>query len=211
MFPLAVQLPHRWALRREPGPVLKPSTATVGGPRDDTSIYEGSPRPEGAVWVFTRSGSGWSQQGNKLTGTGGTTYEGRALGESVALSGNGNTVLAGGPFADWSEEPEGAAWAFKRSGASWTQQGERLKNSEPVEGGWDEELGVSVALSSRGDTALVANRRDESSRGASALVFAHSPSTWTQTEKLSCGKDNCHVALSGDANTALVGTRVFVR
>jgi hypothetical protein len=186
------------------------NTAVTGGPRDDTSVFEGGLRPEGAIWVFTRSGSVWNQQGDKLTGTGGSNFEGRALGESVALSANGNTTLAGAPFADWAEEPEGAAWAFTRSGATWAQQGERLKNREPVEGGWDEELGVSLALSSHGNTALIANRRDEFSLGASALVFDRSRSTWTQTEKLPCGKENCHVALSGDGSTALFGTAVFV-
>jgi FG-GAP repeat protein len=47
-------------------------TALIGGPRDNTSIYgdEGS-RSEGAVWAFVHSGEIWTQQGPKLTGTGG--------------------------------------------------------------------------------------------------------------------------------------------
>src|SRR5262249_34408960 len=39
------------------------NTAIVGGPTDNN----GSP---GAVWVFTRSGGVWTQQGGKLVGTG---------------------------------------------------------------------------------------------------------------------------------------------
>lgn len=38
------------------------NTAIIGGQLDNSS--------NGAVWVFTRSGSVWSQQGAKLTGTG---------------------------------------------------------------------------------------------------------------------------------------------
>src|SRR5207245_625259 len=42
-------------------------TALVGGPGDNTPPGEGG---AGAAWVFTRSGSAWSQQGAKLVGTG---------------------------------------------------------------------------------------------------------------------------------------------
>src|SRR5205814_7021195 len=106
---------------------------------------------EGAVWAFVRSGAGWIQQGPKLTGIGGESPIGRALGRSVALSSDGNTALAGGPYADW-PNPEGAAWVFTRAGATWTQQGERLKYGEPPEGE-DVRFGMSVALSGTGDSA----------------------------------------------------------
>src|SRR5579862_1494635 len=39
------------------------NTAIVGGPADSNTYV-------GAAWVFTRSGGVWSQQGNKLVGTG---------------------------------------------------------------------------------------------------------------------------------------------
>ena len=51
------------------------NTAIVGGLADTGGI--------GAVWVFTRSGGVWAQQGSKLVGTG----AGGAQGESVAVSG----------------------------------------------------------------------------------------------------------------------------
>jgi hypothetical protein len=38
------------------------NTAAVGGPADNSNA--------GAVWIFTRSGTTWTQQGNKLTGSG---------------------------------------------------------------------------------------------------------------------------------------------
>ena len=46
-----------------------------------------------------------------------------AASASVALSADGNTALIGG-FGD--NEGAGAAWVFTRSGATWTQQGEKL-------------------------------------------------------------------------------------
>ena len=95
------------------------NTAVVGG--------EGDNGNRGAVWVFTRSGSVWSQQGTKLVGTGAS---GTALqGCSVALSGDGNTAVVGGQ-AD--NAGAGAAWVYTRSGGVWSQQGAKLFGSGGV-------------------------------------------------------------------------------
>ena len=51
----------------------------------------------GAAWVFTRSGSTWSQQGSKLLPND-ESGEGE-FGDSVALSANGANALVGGPGA----------------------------------------------------------------------------------------------------------------
>jgi hypothetical protein len=70
------------------------STAIVGGPSDDSF--------HGAVWVFTRSGGVWAQQGSKLIGTGAGVTAGKVggalRGQSVALSADGNTAIVGGPY-----------------------------------------------------------------------------------------------------------------
>jgi len=170
------------------------NTALVGGPRDSGNT--------GAAWAFTRSGSTWAQQGGKLTGTG-ETGEGR-FGENVALSAGGNTALVGGP-ADNSNA--GAAWAFTRSGAAWTQQGGKLTGSGETGAG---EFGRSVALSADGNTALVGVPEDDAAIGGT-WVFTRSSGVWSQQgSKLTGGEeDNSEfgvlVALSADGNTALVG------
>ena len=66
-------------------------------------------------------------------------------GQSVALSGDGNTAIVGGP----GDNSGGAAWVFTRSNGVWTQQGSKL-----VGVGWagDAEQGISVALS--GESAV---------------------------------------------------------
>ena len=61
------------------------------------------------------------QQGSKLTG-GGESGDGQ-FGYSVALSGDGNTALIGGPGDNGNV---GAAWVFTRSGSTWKQQGAKL-------------------------------------------------------------------------------------
>jgi FG-GAP repeat len=74
------------------------NTVITGGSLDNDGV--------GAAWVFTRSGSVWTQQ-PKLVGAG---VVGRAnQGFSVALSGDGNTALVGGPFDN---DGVGAAWVF---------------------------------------------------------------------------------------------------
>jgi hypothetical protein len=169
-------------------------TALIGAPADNSNA--------GAVWVFTRSGSTWSQQGEKLTGTGGTAVG--EFGTSVALSGDGDTALIGGPI----DSGVGAAWVFTRSGSTWTQQGERLTGADEAEGG---NFGYSVALSGNGDTALIGGSRDNNGVGA-AWVFTRLGSTWSQqgaklTGEGETGKGELgiSVALSADGNTALTG------
>jgi hypothetical protein len=118
----------------------------------------------GAAWVFTRSGSTWTQQGEKLTGTN-EIGEGD-FGWSVALSGDGNTALIGG-LSD--NDYVGAAWVFTRSGSTWTQQGEKLTGTNEIGAGF---FGWSVALSGDGSTALIGGFWDNSYVGA-AWVFTN--------------------------------------
>ena len=60
--------------------------------------------------MFTRSGMTWTQQGVKLFGTDAVgDGDSDQQGSSVALSGDGNTALVGGPG---DHRGAGAAWAF---------------------------------------------------------------------------------------------------
>jgi len=121
------------------------STALVGGPGASTTL--------GAAWVFARSNGVWSQQGGKLVGTAavGTASQG----SSVALSGDGNTALVGGPYdtppGAMLEDPDGAAWAFTRSNGVWSQFGGKILPPTQIS-----EFGRAVALSADGSTALIA-------------------------------------------------------
>src|SRR5690242_9368867 len=60
----------------------------------------------GAAWVFTRSDGVWTQKA-KLVGTG--AIGGSEQGTSVAISGDGSTVISGGPVDN---DGVGAAWIF---------------------------------------------------------------------------------------------------
>jgi len=159
----------------------------------------------GAVWVFTRSGNVWTQQGNQLVGSGvsrtGEPPLSLGQGMSVALSADGNTAIVGG----WRAE---AAWVFTRSGGVWTQQGHKLVGTGAV---GSARQGMSVALSANGNTAIVGGWSDNSRTGA-AWVFTRSGGVWTQQGKKLVGTgavgsacQGMSVALSADGNTAIVG------
>jgi hypothetical protein len=84
------------------------NTAIAGGPFDNGDTGDGG---VGAVWVFTRTNGVWSQQGNKLAGTGGVIVPELTApeqGRSAALSGDGHTVIVGGP----NDQPTGSVWVF---------------------------------------------------------------------------------------------------
>jgi hypothetical protein len=174
-------------------------TALVGGPRDISEA--------GAVWVFTRTGSTWTQQAKLI---GGEESGAGHFGRGVALSADGNTALIGAP----NDEGGGAAWVFTRTGSTWTQQA-RLTGAGESGSGW---FGQSVALSANGDTALIGGYVDHSDTGA-AWVFERSGAgvgaTWEQQgakltgggEESGEGEFGWSVAVSAEGDTALIGGR----
>ncbi len=169
---------------------------------DGNTALVGAPN-ENAAWVFTRSEGAWTQQGGKLT----VSEKGIGFGRSVALSGDGNTALIGAPGYAVAKKSVGAAWVFTRSEAAWTQQGGMLTGGGEVNAG---NFGLSVALSGDGNTALIGGPRDDEEAGA-AWVFTRSEAAWTQQgEKLTGGELRGefgeHVALDDDGNTALIAT-----
>ena len=171
------------------------NTAIVGGSTDNTNA--------GAVWVYTRSGSTWTQQGSKLVGTGAVGNAGQ--GQSVSMSSDGNTAIVGGSIDN---ALAGAAWVYTRSGSTWTQQGSKLVGTGAV---GNARQGFSVALSADGNTAMVGGFADNINAGA-AWVYTRSGSTWTQrgsklvgTGALGTASQGVSISLSADGNTAMVG------
>ena len=103
--PARLEAPDKAAPSRCPATATPPSWAGVG---DNSDI--------GAAWVYTRSGTVWTQQGNKLVGT--DAVGSARQGHSVALSADGNTAIVGG-LTD--NRVTGAAWVYTRSGGVWTR------------------------------------------------------------------------------------------
>ena len=167
------------------------STAIVGGPNDNGDA--------GAAWVYTRSGSVWNQQGDKLVGT--DAVGSAKQGSSVSLSADGSTAIVGGPNDNVSV---GAAWVYTRSGGTWNQQGIKLVGTGSVAGSYQ---GYSVALSSDGNTAIVGGTNHNLGVGA-AWVYVRSGGLWNQQGGLvgtGAQGQGWSVALSADGSTAIMG------
>jgi hypothetical protein len=191
-----------------------------------------SAQSAGAVYVFTREGTAWSQQAYvKPTNIDG----GDMFGYSVSLSLDGRTLAVGSFDEDGSgrgiDTPpdnrragSGAAYVFTRTGAAWSQAA-YLKPSN-VE--TQDSFGVQVALSDDGATLLAGTLdedckatgvnapgcdndwMDDLSMGA-AYVFVRTGGSWSQQAFLkpsNTGPNDwfgSRLALSGDGNTAAIG------
>ena len=169
-------------------------TALVGAPHENGEA--------GAAWVFARSGSTWSQQGERLTGT--AICGVPLVGLSVALSADGETAMIGGPW----DCDRGAAWVFIRSQGEWRRQGGKLTAGGEIGKGF---FANSIALSADGSIALIGGYSDDAGKGA-AWIFQRSGESWAQQgAKLTGGGEVGHgefgqsVALSADGSFALIG------
>lgn len=170
-------------------------TAVVGAWRDVVSGTD-----SGSAYVFTRSGTTWSQQ-QKLTS--GDVAEGDRFGYSVAIS--GDTIVVGAYGDDiLTTTGAGSAYVFTRSGATWSHQ-QKLTATIPAA---SDEFGKSVSID--GDSIAVGSNRDDTiSADAGAIyVFTRSGVTWTEQAKLH-GADTVtydrfgeSVAISGDTVVA---------
>jgi hypothetical protein len=165
-------------------------TAIVGAQSDD---HAGGANA-GSAYVFTRSGSIWTQQ-QKLTASDAAATD--VFGGSVSIS--GDTAIIGAHLSGGGNA--GAAYVFTRSNGVWTQQ-QKLTAADPAS---NAHFGFAVALS--GDTALIGayNAQPEA-----AYVFTRSNGVWTQQQKLlpsSISSANVafgySVSINGD--TAIVG------
>jgi len=118
----------------------------------------------GAVYVFTGSGSRWTQQA-QLTARDG--MPGDYLGWCVA-HGHGETVLVGAPFR--SALPRAPVYVFAGTASGWSQQAELTPSDQP---GF---FGNAIAFGG-GNTAVFGS-------GGAVYVLTGSGSRWTQQAKL---------------------------
>ncbi len=170
----------------------------VGASLDDV----GGTNNQGSAYVFTRSGTTWTQQ-TQLTAAGGAASD--QFGASVALS--GDTAIIGARLDDvGSFVDQGAAYVFVRSGTTWTQQAQLLATGGDI----GDNFGSSVAVS--GDTAIIGARGDDvgaNTDQGSAYIFTRSGTTWTQQTQLNASdgaaSDQLGIAVAISGQTVIVG------
>lgn len=179
----------------------------------------------GAAYVFSRSGSSWSQQAYiKASNTGAEDN----FGAAVRLNAAGTILAVGAPFeasaattVNGSQNSNaatnaGAVYVFSRGSSSWSQQA-YLKSSN---GGAEDNFGNALALDAAGTTLAVGapyewspygNPNSTSApRSGTVYVFTYS-STWSQEALVKATNANINdnfgsaLALSRNGNTLIVG------
>ena len=205
---------------------LSDDTLAVSADREDSSATESTgdqtddnATDSGAVYIFTRSGTTWSQQAYLKASNSGA---GDRFGLSIALL--GDTLAVGAPFEDSnttvidgdqgnnSATNSGAVYVFTRSGNTWSRPAYLKASNADM----NDLFGFSVALS--GDTLAVGAEREagnttgvngdqanNSAPGSGAVyLFTRSGTTWKQTAYLKASNTDAGdsfgaaVALSGD-------------
>lgn len=157
---------------------------------------------QGAAYVFTRSGSVWSQQA-KLTAS--DALPGDAFGYCVSIS--GNTVVTGAyAKPSGTNQFQGAAYIFVRSGIAWSQQAKLTA----ADGATNDFFGISATISA--DTVAIA--ADSKTIGANVAqgavyVFTRSGTVWSQQARISNAdgtpSDYFGSSVSLDTNTLICG------
>ena len=202
----------------------------INGNQNDDSVPQA-----GAVYVFTRTGTNWTQQAYlKASNTGNAAQgDGDQFGFSLALSGDGNTIAVGaitedsgarqinGNQNDDMAQSAGAVYVFSRTGTMWAQQA--YVKSANQDGG--DLLGFSVALSFDGNTLAAAAFNesgsgrginlpdDNKSQGSGALyVFARQNGAWSQEAYIKASRGETSdgfgfaTSISADGNTIAIGS-----
>jgi hypothetical protein len=155
-------------------------------------------RPQGAAYVFVRSGTVWTQQ-QKLFASDGAQDDNFGVVTGI----DGDTVVVGAWHRDANR---GAAYVYVRSGTTWTEQ-QKLLASDGMAG---DLFGEWTAIS--GDTIVVgapaAAVGPNPGQGA-GYVFDRSGTTWTQEQKLSASDgapgDSFGVSVAISGTTIVVG------
>ena len=181
---------------------ISTDTLVVGAPNEDSSATgvggnqaDNSATDSGAVYVFLRTGTTWTQQAYlKASNSGG----GDLFGSSVAVSTDtivigarleaSNATGVNGLQTDNTTAGAGAAYVFVRSAGVWTQQAYlKASNTEA-----QDQFGIAVSISA--DTIVVGALNEDSSatginglgsdnslaNAGAAYVFFRVGTTWTQ-------------------------------
>jgi MYXO-CTERM domain-containing protein len=164
----------------------------------------GPPNNRGAAYVFTRTGSVWTEQQKLLASDGAVDDR-----FGVAVDIDDSTIVVGAQYDDDGGSDSGAAYVFSYDGTTWTEQ-QKIVLAAPVAG---DEFGNAVAVD--GDSLLVAaHRRHGTIWSLAGVVYGYvrTGSTWTLHDPFEAGDaqqgDSFGWSVALDAGTAIIGARL---
>jgi len=159
----------------------------------------------GSGYVYSRSGTSWTQEAILNTHTDSTALQ---AGRSCDISTNGDYILIGGKFSQGAPyEYAGAIYVWTRSGTSWSFQTVIHASDKDT----NDYFGTFVGLSADATVAAIGAQGENSNVGA-AYIFTRSGSTWSQQAKITAsdGAGGDGFGKQGDMSTdgkyVVVGT-----
>ncbi len=186
---------------------------SVAVSEDGSVVAVGSPyaaisgkNQQGAAYVCRWNGSSWVQ--HKLSASDGAATD--FLGASIAVSGNGNVVVAGADYADGANTNQGAAWVFRWNGSSYVQTQKLLAS----DGQNSDFLGMGVAVSYDGSRIVAGAWYGDGvvTDSGAAYVYNWNGTSYDQIQKLTASDGaagdlfGITVAMSSDGTMILVGS-----
>jgi hypothetical protein len=176
---------------------LSGDTALVGANFDDDNGVD-----SGSAHVFVRSGTVWTHQAKLLASDGAATDE-----FGIACAVRGDVALIGSIHDDDNGHDSGSAYAFIRSGTTWTQ----ADKLTPGDGKINDLFGASISISGPW-VAIGALMGDGIGKDTgSAYAFLRTGGVWTEQLELTAGDgaagDLFGFSLSMDGDTVFVGAR----
>jgi hypothetical protein len=173
------------------------NTAAIGAPRDDDAGQN-----SGSAYVFSRSGTTWTQQAKMIPLDGSTP--GDDFGFSVDI--DSGTLLVGSHLDDDYGDGSGSAYVYTTDGSTWSEQA-KLNDANAAPG---DEFGYSVSL--HGDTAMISSPFHDGAAGTdsgSVEMFTRNAGTWSQSATLTAADasagDAFGIAVALDTTIAVVG------
>lgn len=133
----------------------------------------------GAAYIYTRSGSTWTQQQKLTAGSDAATQD--YWGQTVAIDSDANWCAIGGVYSNGGPASgTGAVHTFSRSGSTWTQQ-QRLTGAAGGDG-----FGGVVKLSKDGIYLLVTSSSHDTggSNAGRASIYKRSGNSFTLEQHL---------------------------
>lgn len=157
----------------------------------------------GHVRIYSWDGSAWVQLGADIDGE----TAGDEIGQSIALTADGNSIVMGAQFNDGGGSNSGHARVFDWNGSDWVQRGTDIDGERS-----GDYSGISVSITDDGNSiAIGARGNDDGGSGAGqARVYNWDGSAWVQRgsdiDGESSGDGSAQsLKVSGDGITLAVG------
>ncbi|MCL4396391.1 MAG: Ig-like domain repeat protein [Chloroflexi bacterium] len=195
---------------------------TLAMSADGSTIAAGAPKgtsTTGAIYVFTRGAGSWATTDSpaaKLTNAAGKTH---SVGNSVAISADGSTIVAGDFIAGGFGLSPGAVYVFARGSSGWATMNAPTATLTNLSGADYDQLGYSVAISGDGSTIAAGATGVSDANGSGAVyVFARGTGAWattsTPTAQLTDASETSitnlgySVAINADGSTIAAGATI---